>query len=128
MKGLKKFWLPQFQILVSNVLVDKVLLHTIIDKVLYVESRKYNPFSIRQFCDNDDNTIFFFAIRNNNLYKINLEDINKQNAICVLVLNLILLGPSIYQCMGQDPFFRTMVNECHVVNKLPIFKGQTYDY
>ncbi|RDX70665.1 hypothetical protein CR513_50070, partial [Mucuna pruriens] len=57
MKGLKKFWLPKSQILVSNVLVGKVPLHTI-DKVLYVESRKYNLFSIRQFCDNEFNVSF----------------------------------------------------------------------
>ncbi|RDY04577.1 hypothetical protein CR513_11696, partial [Mucuna pruriens] len=68
--------------------VDKDSLPTI-NNVLYVEGLKYNLFSISQFCNNgfikkNDNTILFTSKRNNNFYKINLEDLNKQKVTCLV--------------------------------------------
>ncbi|RDX71314.1 hypothetical protein CR513_49359, partial [Mucuna pruriens] len=58
-----------------------------------VEGLKYNLFSTNQFCDNEfiaffikrnDNTTLFTAKINNNLYNINLEDLNRETAICLV--------------------------------------------
>ncbi|RDX76131.1 hypothetical protein CR513_43914, partial [Mucuna pruriens] len=60
---------------------------------------KHNLLSISQFCDNEftvsfekysciakrsDDTSIFSIKRNNNLYKIKLEDLNKQNVTCLV--------------------------------------------
>ena len=69
------------------------------DNVLLVEGLKHNLLSISQLCDsgsnvsfsqgecivkNSDGSILFTAKRQNNLYKINLEDLSDQNVSCLV--------------------------------------------
>ena len=70
-----------------------------IDNVLLVEGLKHNLLSISQLCDsgsnvsfnqgecivkNSDGSILFIAKRQNNLYKIDLEDLSDQNVSCLV--------------------------------------------
>ena len=70
-----------------------------IDNVLLVEGLKHNLLSISQLCDsgsnvsfsheecivkNSDRSILLTAKRQNNLYKIDLEDLSDQNVSCLV--------------------------------------------
>ncbi|RDX80269.1 hypothetical protein CR513_39202, partial [Mucuna pruriens] len=50
----------------------------IIDNVIYVKGLKYNLLNISQFCDSMLTMSLAKTLKNNNLYKNNLEDLNKQ--------------------------------------------------
>ncbi|CAJ2637412.1 unnamed protein product [Trifolium pratense] len=74
-----------------------------INDVWLVDGLKHNLLSISQFCDNgyvvvfnkescivskqSDNTIVFKGMRKNNVYKINLSDLNEQKVVCLLTLS-----------------------------------------
>ena len=71
-----------------------------IDNVLYVEGLKHNLLSISQLCDNGydviftktgclvksqkDGSIFFTAKRAQNIYKIDLSELAKQDVKCLM--------------------------------------------
>ena len=71
---------------------------TTIDNVFYVKGLKHNLLSISQFCDsgysvtfnkdscvirNSDQTVLFTAARHNNLYKVDLDELNNQSVTCL---------------------------------------------
>ncbi|CAJ2653255.1 unnamed protein product, partial [Trifolium pratense] len=74
-----------------------------INDVWLVDGLKHNLLSISQFCDNgyvvifnkesctvtkqSDNSIIFKGLRKNNVYKINLSDLNEQKVMCLLTLS-----------------------------------------
>ncbi|CAJ2654631.1 unnamed protein product [Trifolium pratense] len=74
-----------------------------INDVWLVDGLKHNLLSISQFCDNgyvvvfikesctvskqSDNSIVFKGMRKNNVYKINLSDLNEQKVVCLLTLS-----------------------------------------
>ncbi|CAJ2671829.1 unnamed protein product [Trifolium pratense] len=74
-----------------------------INDVWLVDGLKHNLLSISQFCDNgyvvvfnkesctvtkqSDNSIIFKGLRKNNVYKINLSDLNDQKVMCLLTLS-----------------------------------------
>ncbi|CAJ2645214.1 unnamed protein product [Trifolium pratense] len=74
-----------------------------INDVWLVDGLKHNLLSISQFCDNgyvvifnkesctvskqSDNSIIFKGLRKNNVYKVNLSDLNEQKVMCLLTLS-----------------------------------------